>query len=381
MPIPGANTLFRQVPLGWRLIARDWVRFFITVAGAGMSLALMLFLVGAYEGVKTESNGYVQSRPVSGWVAQRGTNNLVRGTSFLGGAIRQKILEGSSIQSAAPFLRLVTTVQIRGTTYTGFVCGIEPGAAATKPQMVAGNGNLKMGEIIVDRAFAKRTNLAIGDTVSVHDHDFRVAGLTTGTNAVITQFMFVGLGDAQKLLPMGFQGIVSYFLVTGKPGVPADDVVRDLRTRLPDLNAFTSTEFAHNNLEELRNGLLPILATIAIFGGVVGATVLTLLLYSLILERREDYALLKALGVNRGYLRRLVLQQCLVAVTWGLIFGLVTVLAARPLLDRFVPVLVLSISWQAGAQIAIAALAMGALGAWLPLMRLEQIYPAEVFRA
>jgi putative ABC transport system permease protein len=109
--------------------------------------------------------------------------------------------------------------------------------------------------------------------------------------------------------------------------------------------------------------------------------VLTLLLYSLILERREDYALLKALGVGRGYLRRLVLQQCLVAVAWGLIIGFAICIFARPVITGLVPMLVLTISWRAALVIGAAALVMGAIGAWLPLVRLERIYPAEVFRA
>ena len=375
------RSAFRRIPLGWRLIARDWARFLITVAGAGVALALILFLVGVYEGVKSESNGYVQSRPVSAWVAQRGTNNLVRGTSFLGGGVTKKLQDIGAVGGVAPLLRLITTLQVNGRPYTGFVCGIEPGLPATMPVVVEGNAAISPGEMLVDRAFARRTRLSVGDSVSVQDKTFRVAGFTSGTNAVITQFMFVSLADAQKLLPAGLQQIVSYVLVTAKPGVTPQAVVTDIRGKAPELEVFTAAQFAQNNLDELRNGLLPILATISIFGGVVGAAVLTLLLYSLILERRDDYALLKALGVGRGYLRRLVLQQCLLAVGWGLLFGVVICVAAQPLIGSLVPVLVLSISWRAAALIGFAALIMGALGAWLPLVRLERIYPAEVFRA
>ena len=96
----------------------------------------------------------------------------------------------------------------------------------------------------------------------------------------------------------------------------------DLRERAPSLNVFTADEFAGNNLDEMRTGLLPILATVAIFGGAVGAAVLTLLLYGSILERREDYALLKAIGASRSFLMRLVFRQCLTAVIWGFGFGL-----------------------------------------------------------
>jgi hypothetical protein len=36
----------RRVPLGWRMVSQDWVRFSVTVSGTGVALALMLFLAG-----------------------------------------------------------------------------------------------------------------------------------------------------------------------------------------------------------------------------------------------------------------------------------------------------------------------------------------------
>lgn len=369
------------MPLGWRLISRDWVRFAVTVSGTAAALSLMLFLVGVYDGVKNESNDYVASRPVAAWVAQGSTTNLIRGTSFLNEGWHDMIMTSPVVESAAPLLRVVVPVSVRGTLHTVFICAVDPDAPATRPSLVEGRADLRAGEMVIDRAFGRHVGLGIGGVVTLQHHDFWVVGLSAGTNAVLTQFTFIRLADAQELLPAGLQHIVSFYLVAGRPGLSPDAVVADLRERIPELSVFSAKDFAQNNLDELRSSLLPILFTVAAFGVAIGVTVLTLLLYSAVLERREDYALLKALGTSRRHLRRLVFAQCLFTVAWGFLVGVGLCGIVRPLLGWAVPVLVLSFSARAAGLIALVALAMGAVGAWLPMSKLERIYPAEVFRA
>jgi putative ABC transport system permease protein len=370
---------FRSVPLAWRLLARDRVRFAVTVTGICFVVILMLFLSGVYVGVRTESNGYVAGRPADVWIAQNNTTNLIRSSSFLQASRADAFRTVPGVASIAPLLRLITTLSIRGQGVTAFVFGVEPNAAETYPNVVKGRGTLGKGDIVIDRALARRVGILVGDTIRVQGRSYRVTGISAGTNAIISQFTFIRLEDAQELL--GFSGVVSFFLIRAAPGVSPELLADRLRSRVPLLNVFSSPVFIANNLEEMRTGLLPILATVAIFGVVVGVVVLTLLLYGTMLERREDYALLKAIGAGRGLLRLLVLRQSLVSVSCGFVFGLLGYFVAQPVVGRLVPVLALSLSPGSAAVIGGAALAMGGVGAWLPLTRLERIHPAEVFRA
>ena len=376
---------FRGIPLGWRLLSGDRMRFFVTVTGVGLVTALMLFLAGVYGGVETEANGYVAGRPVDAWVALNNSTNLIRSSSFLSSEWLGGLKNGDEVASVAPLLRLITTLSVRGKAYTAFVCGIDPSEAATRPAVVRGPGTLGRGDILLDLALARRTGASVGDLLLVQGHAYRVSGLTTGTNVVISQFTFVNLTDAQELLPVSFRRVVSFFLVTAKPGVSRRALVDRLRRNVeggePALVVFTADEFERNNLDEMRSGLLPMLATVVVFGGLVGTAVLTLLLYGSIIERREDYALLKAIGASRGFLCRLVLKQALVTVAWGFLVGLGAYVAAQPVVTFLVPVVAVSLSLPACAVIAGISLTMAAFGVWIPLSRLEGIYPAEVFRA
>lgn len=377
MPLP----LFglRQVPVGWRLVSHDPMRIGVTMGGVGVSVALMLFLASAYGGVSTESNGYVMQRPVAVWVAQGNSRNLIKSTSFLGGNTTDAVRTAAGVANVAPFLRLMSTLHIGGREFTAFVCGVDSTNPATSPTIVEGTGALGHGSIVVDRALARRSGLTVGDTLSIQGRPFRVSGISVGTNVVISQFTFIALDDAQKLL--GFPNIVSFLLVQARPGVSPATLAATLRDEQPDLNIFTAEEFIANNLEELRTGLLPILATVAVFGGIIGASVVTLLLYGAILDRREDYAVVKAIGAGAGYVRLLVLQQSIASVACGYLVGLALYFASAPLIVKLVPVFVSALSFDAAVLVAVATLVMGTVGALVPIVRLQRIHPAEAFRA
>jgi len=367
------------VPLARRLLVHDRSRFAITIGGVGFAVALILFLGAVYEGVKQESNAWVATRPVTAWVALDNTTNLIRSSSLLAGWRRDSIAGLAGVARVSPLLRIITTARTPTGPATLFLLGYEPGDEAPAPALVTGR-QLEAGrEIVLDRAFARQHRLAPGDVMRVQGLLFRVVGICDGTNAVITQFAFVSLGDAQGLLGLG--NVVSFFLVTSRPGLPADTLVARVRGAGRRLNVFTQAEFARNNLDELRNGLLPVLATVDAFGAVVGVSILALLLYGTVVERREDFALLKALGAGRVALRRLVLRQAAFAVGAGFAAGLAMHVVFAPLVVRLVPQLPLALSPAVVLSTLGLALAMGLAGAWFPISRLDRVYPAEVFRA
>lgn len=367
------------VPLAWRLIVHDRMRFGVTSLGIGVAVMLTLFLLGLYAGVRTECNGYVASRVVDAWVAQDNTTNLIRSASFLRASRADSLRKVPGVIEVSAVLRLITTLDVRGHPTTAFVIGIEPGSTAGRPTVIAGSDTPGRGGMIMDQALARRLGLGIGDSLSVQGRPFRVQGLSIGTNAVITQFTFITLTEARDLL--GLQEVTSFLLVRAAPGTDSAALVKGLRASGPGTNVFTAAAFTDNNLAEMRTGLLPILATVAFFGAVVGMAVLTLLLYGSILERREDYALLKAIGAPSGVVTGLIVRQSLVAVGSGLVLALVGYLACAPLALRLVPALVLSLSPLTFVIVAAAALLMGLVGAVLPLRRVNRIYPAEAFRA
>jgi len=368
-----------MVPVAWRMIWKDKARFFITVSGIGVTVMLMLFLVGTYQGVKRGSTSYIITTPAEIWICQQNSTNLLRSSSFLHSSIENEIQRIQGVGKSAGILRIIATAQIRGRSATLFIFGFDPKSTLGPPSsIIQGTSLIDSGEIILDKAFTAKHNLRLGDFIPIQGHDFRVSGITAGTNALVAQFAFTKLEDAQRLI--GLPGIISFCLV--KPDTKTNTLllVESLRKQFPSLSVFTKQEFVKNNLEEMETGVLPVLWTIAFFGALVGTVVITLMLYSSILERKEDYALLKAVGARHTFLTSLVMKQSMFGSLIGFIVGFLLNITCTPLLVQRVPEISIIITWQAVVAIFITTLVVGVIGSLIPLQKLARIYPAEVFR-
>lgn len=361
------------------MIARDSGRFAITIAGVGMAVVLVLFLLALYDGVRTEANGWVASRRVDAWVAQTNTTNFIKASSFLRASVADLVRASPNVAEVSPILRLITLIETGERRVTAIVVGIDTASNAAQPTVVEGTGQLTRRTIILDWALSRRAGRTVGDSVILQGRAFHIVGLSRGTNSVLTQFAFISIDDAQALL--GFPGVASYMLVRAAPGASPAVMIDSIVARVPKVSVLSQADFAHNNMEELRGGLIPILTTVAVLGAVVAITVLTLLLYGSVLERREDYALLKAIGAPSRVLAWVMFAQAVAAVCGGVALGLLIYGIAVPVAARLAPAVPLSLSMQTVVVVAAGALCAGALGALIPLARVARIHPAEVFRA
>ena len=375
----GAEASRGGVPLTRRMIAFDRLRFLITIAGIACAVVLILFLLSLYHGTRVESNGYIADRPAQAWVTQDNTTNFIKSSSFLRASGGDSLRRLPSVAEVSPILRLITMVDIGRTRTTAIVLGIDAASSLARPRVVDGRDSVGRGEVILDRALAARYGARVGDSLQVQGRPFRLVGVSRGTNAVLTQLAFIPLDDARDLL--GFRDIASFLLVRAAPSVTPAALAQALQGRLPHTNVFTQEAFAENNMEALRGGLLPILETVAALGIAVALAVLSLLLYGAVLERRESYAVLKAIGASDTYLARLVVLQALSAVGGGLLAGIAMYAVAVPVATHLVPVMALSLPLASLAWVALAVVVMGGAAAVLPLRRVARIHPAELFRA
>lgn len=369
----------RGVPLARRLIVFDRLRFAITIAGIGVSVVLVLFLVALHDGIRRESNGYFERRPIAAWVVQDNTTNFIKSSSFVPMAARVALDTVPGVVEVSPLLRLITTLDLPTGEVSVIVLGIDPNSPAGVPDVLSGRGAPARGELVLDGSLARRHHLTLGDTAVVQGHAFRIVGISHGTNSVLTQFAFISLADAHELF--GVPQLASFFLVRGSDAVSPDTLAARLNGVVARTRAFSRNAFAASNLHELQEGLIPILVTVATIGGTVALIVLTLLLSGAILEQRETYAVLKAIGASSGMLTRVVVAQSLAAVSGGVLCGLLLYAVGAPVVIRLVPVLALALRWQAAVGVSVAAVVVGLVAALVPLWRVARIHPAELFRA
>ncbi len=369
-----------MVPVAWRMISREKVRFLITVVGVGFTLMLILFLLGIHEGAKNGATAYVLNSPDEIWICQTNSNNLLRSSSFLHSSVEGEVQQVDGVRSVSGILRLITIGKVKERSVTIFLIGFDPGSNLGAPSLlVQGTSAIGSGEIVLDKAFASKHNVTVGDSLQIQGRNLRVSGISEGTNAILAQFAFITLEDAQSLLRL--PSLISFCLLTTASNQDHRMVVESLKRRFPSLAVFSKKEFVENNLEEMETGVLPVLWTIALFGISIGTAVMSLMLYGSVLEKREDYALLKAIGGSQNFIVLLVLRQSLLGATTGYAFGLMLNLICAPVITRLVPEVTLLFTWRAAAIVLAASLLIGAIASWAPIHKLARIYPGEVFRA
>ncbi len=366
-----------MVPLARRLLLRNRGGLFVTIAGVAATVSLLLFLFAVHAGVKDGSTRYVRTSGVDVWIAQKGSDNILKSSSFVPVSLADEVAQVDGVLAASPLVRVISKAEIRGRLSTTlFLFGFDPQTRLGAPHtIIEGTADLKPGEIVLDESFARKYDLGIGDTITLQRRAFRVSGLSAGTNALVSQFGFVRLADAQEILAL--PQIASFIVVRARDRAA---VVRRLQAAYPELSVYEGDEFTRHHEEEMDNGVLPVFAAAAVFGAAVGGFIVALMLYSSALERREDYATLKAIGAGQRVLLRLVVTQALLVTLAGCIAGAIFTAAITPVLLRVVPALTLryslSLLWVVPAALFIAALSASA-----PLRVLRRIYPGEVFRA
>lgn len=362
-----------------RILFAQPLRLGLTVAGIALCIVLMLFLLGIYRGVSIGSVEYVRRNPVDLWVVQENTTNILRGFSLLRTAHGDLLREVEGVRAASPVLFLLCALERGGERSTVYLTGYDPDATRGGPPEVAeGRPVRRDDEIVLDRSFAAKHRIALGDTVSLRGGSLRVVGLSRGTNAFVIQFAFVTLRRAQVLA--GYPGLVSCYLVGGREGTHAGELRERIRENVPGVDIYTQEEFLGNNIREMESGVLPLLSTVAAIGGLVLAAILTLLLTINILERRMDIAVMKVLGVPGSALTRLVLSLAFLIAGGGIVAALAAFFPLCSALEGVAPEVTTATSPLHVVCAAGVVASISAVSALVALRRIRGIYPLEAFQ-
>ncbi len=361
-----------------RILRSQPLRLALTVGGVALCVVLMLFLLSVYRGVADGSVEYIRRNSVDLWVLQRNATNILRGSSILSNAHGIVLRDIPGVRTASPVLLLLSAVKKDGRNATLFLTGYDlESRLGGPPDIVSGRAVQRNDEIVLDRSFAAKYHFSIGDMVAIQDDSLRVVGLSTGTNAFVVQFAFVSIQRAQQII--GFPSLVTCYLVNVRnPGLR--DGVRDaIHADLPGVEVYDHATFLQNNIHEMETGLVPVLYTVAVIGGVVLTTILSLLLSINILERRTDFAVMKAIGSPQRFLPLLIMKQAFLISSAACAVALIVYFPMVLLIQRISPEVGTASSVEQVAAVFIIASAMSLLSSFISMHRLRRIYPLEAF--
>jgi putative ABC transport system permease protein len=220
-----------------------------------------------------------------------------------------------------------------------------------------------------------------GEIGEVSGHRVEIVGiLRGGYGAGLTPGLYCSLRTARALLDSVTGRQTTYLLAQCHASAQGPALARRLEASYPDMDAMTSGELAWRTqcywLIKTRAGL--VLGFAAALGLVVGAVVTSQTLYGASVASLREYAVLRALGIPRWRLRRLVLGQAFWVTLAGLALALpLTVILAH--IARPMNVEVLLPPWLVAA-VGSLTLAVGLLSGTASLRSLRQADPATLLR-
>ncbi len=237
------------------------------------------------------------------------------------------------------------------------------------------------GSVLVDASFAEDHDLGVGDGLEVGvptgETTWQVAGVFEDNPVVFAPIVTtLGTFDAA-----GFEPADNLLIIDAEPGATGveqrlEDVVADL----PIVTVKDQQEFAQEQREPIDQFVLIIFALLGLALLIAVLGIVNTLALSII-ERTREVGLLRAVGVTRGQLRRMItLESVVIAVlgaTLGVVlgtgFGVAMMYAVR---DEGLEVI--SIPYGQVAVFLLLSVVVGVLAAVLPARRAARL---DVLRA
>jgi putative ABC transport system permease protein len=345
-----------------------------------LALTLVLALDAIFEGVSRQLTAYIDRSGADVWVAQSGVRNLHMVASWMPAMARDTVADVEGVALAEPILYTTDSMSAHDERGWAYVIGLMPGATMGGPwDVVEGSGRPGPGEAVIDRRFAQRAGVGLGDPVIMLGREFRIAGLTEGTASLVNSVAFVSFDDFAAR--RGGEPAISFVLVRAADGVSPEALAQRIGSGIDGVTVQTTTAFGLAERKLVLDMSGDVISIMNVIGFVVGLAVVALTVYIATLALRREYGSLKAFGAPGGYLYRVVLAQAALSVAAGFVAAVAITATLGAIVPRTGVNLELAIAGESLAKVGAVAAAIAALAALLPIRQIAGLDPALVARA
>jgi putative ABC transport system permease protein len=305
-----------------------------------------------------------------------GTNLVLSDSQWLtvDASAAERIAKAPGVRTVAPMR------QARAKAFGGEISvdGIEPRASAaivdyrwsvgSKATMAALHGN----QALVGDDFAEQHHLRVGSPLEIRTANGRPLALSVAGVIERPGINPVSIGDvtiARDTYARSFPSRQLIGAYVDAPGVSPATLQKQL-TGYPGVEVRTAGEFADHAAGVFKivlaifNVLLGLAVIVSVFG-IVNTLVLS------VLERTRELGLLRAAGMSRRQMRRMVRQESIITALVGAAIGIVAGLALGALATSLLPVPGLAVAIPVGTIVTVVAVAvvLGILAALVPARR------------
>lgn len=246
------------------------------------------------------------------------------------------------------------------------------------PMQSGSVADLDNGTILVDKSAASSHDYAVGDAIALKlqggTQRLKVAGIFAASAAVPANYLIT----LDTLAAGALKPEDALLFITPQPGVSADelhDQIDPITKELPTVSLQDPEGFANTQSEQIDQFLYMIYALLA-FSILIAALGIVNTLALSVIERTREVGLLRAIGLSRRQLRRMVRLESIAIAVLGAVLGVLIGIAfgislVKALSDQGLEVL--SVPWAQIVIFVLVAAVIGVLAAWLPARRAAKL--------
>ena len=390
--LPPLPLVLRRTPLAWRQAIHRPMRLAAAIAGVSFANVLVFFQLGLSGGLYDS-----QKRPIQ---QINGELVMVSGRYlYLGEQVnfpRARLTQALGVEG----VKAVTPL------YLGLSQWLNSDTRQQKQALVFGiapeNPALRLPELASDRLLLQRGDALLFDVRSKANAGPVAATVRRegsyqtelgGVQSVVTGLFSLGLTFAADInLVTSSTNFKNYFpnqsaddiqmgVIQLQPGVDPLRVKATLATFLdPSVKVFTIEELAA--AEEAywrRNSSFGLIFGLGVLVGlVVSGIIVYQILYSDVSDHLTEYATLKAIGYDDGFVVGIILQESLILAVLAFAPSLLLSLGLYGFLARSTSLMVVM---SAGRAVLVFAFTLGVCGVsgWLATAKLRRLDPADIF--
>lgn len=235
---------------------------------------------------------------------------------------------------------------------------------------------LAPGTVMVGESHADNEGLAVGDTFTMRVNERRIPLEVVGIFADNAVLPFPVVTDPRTLLRAGLPDRDNLLVVdVVQPGPVVESQLEQVIGELPMLTLKDQAAFAQEQREPIDQLVLMIFALLGLALLIAVLGIVNTLALSVI-ERTREIGLLRAIGLQRGQLRRMITVESVVIAMLGATLGVglgvgFGIALMHSLRDQGLEVI--SVPWDQLAVFGVVALLVGVVAAVLPARRAAQL--------
>jgi len=365
--------------LARRNLGQNRVRLTASIGGVALALSLVLALDAIFAGVSNQLTAYIDRAGADVWVSQAGVRNLHMVASFVPASVTAEVRAVEGVAEVTPILEATDSIAAGDERAVVYVVGLPAGATMGGPwEVVEGSSKVHPGEVVLDRGFARRADVGIGDSVTVLGGEARIVGLSEGTASLVNAVAFVSIDDFRAA--RGGASVVSFVLVRTAQDASPDDVAKAIERDVSGVTAQSRATFADQERRLVMEMSADVISIMNAVGFMVGLMVVALTVYVATLSRRREFGALKAIGAPTRFLYRVVLAHAVLSVVVGFVAGIAFTGALGLVVSLTRLDLALSITVASLVKVGVGAAVIAAAAAVLPIREIAGLDPAIVFR-